>query len=269
VIFGLSALFGVLHMVVVLVLTRGDVHVRPSETPHALRLLFRHWPGGTVWVAIAHGVVFSVTTVFLTRYVAELKLEGIGVFFLGYAIVAFVSRWSTREWGQTIGRHSMLIRGLISMVTGLLLLLPVRNQWMLVPSAMACGFGAALIFPALLSLGAGRFPVHHRGTGTTLVLGFIDLGTIVASPILGRLIDFGNVWARRDQLPYEHLGFTLMLTTSATGVLVVLVYYWLVASRVPDVDHYESETIESPVPGGLASGPVVVEEERELREGPA
>lgn len=262
VIFGLSAIFGLLHMLVVLYLTHGDIHRRPEETPHALQLLFRYWPGGAVWAAIAHGIAFSVTTVFLTRYATELNLRGIGPFFLGYAIIAFISRWLTRDWGEKIGRHQMLLRGLFSMMSGLFLLLPVRSDWMLLPSALACGFGAALIFPPLLSLGAGRFPPHYRGTGTTLVLGFIDLGTIIASPILGTLIDYGNTLGERlsarsptASSPFQRFGFTLMFVAAGGSVGLVLLYYWLIASRRPDVDPHEEDTLAEPLPTGLSAAP--------------
>ncbi len=48
---------------------------------------------------------------------------------------------------------------------GQLLLLPVRAEWQFVFPAMCCGFGHALLFPAVVSMGSGKFPVQYRGTG--------------------------------------------------------------------------------------------------------
>ena len=45
------------------------------------------------------------------------------------------------------------------------------SDWLFVSPALLCGFGHALLFPAVVSIGAGKFPVHYRGSGTTLVLG--------------------------------------------------------------------------------------------------
>lgn len=254
-IFGSAAVLGALHMCVVMYLTREDVHIRPAETPHALRLLSRYWPGAVVWVAISHGVVFSVTTVYLTRYATELKLRGIGTFFLGYSVTAFVSRWLTRDWGVTIGRHRMVLRGLLSLFIGLSALLLVRSDSMFLLPGALCGFGVALLFPAILSLGAGQFPLMYRGTGTTLVLGFIDLGTILASPVLGMLIDSGNAlgqrWAKAagiGETPQAGLGFTLMFCLAAGIVATVFIYYMLIGARRPDVDPVLTSVLPEAVP---------------------
>ncbi len=51
------------------------------------------------------------------------------------------------------------------------------------------GFGHALLFPAVVSLGSEAFPREYRGTGTTIVMGFFDVGTFVSAPILGAIID--------------------------------------------------------------------------------
>jgi MFS family permease len=228
--FGGAVLFGVLHAAVVLRLTKNDRHRRPSETPAAHRLLMRYWLGPIVLVAMAMGANFSVTTIFLTRFATDLHLRGIGMFFLGYAVTAFACRWLTRHWGETVGRHRMVLWGLAGQTVGQWSLLLVTSDWRLLIPAVACGFGHALLFPAVVSVGAGRFPIPYRGSGTTLVLGFAELGTILSAPVLGGIIVYGNQHSGTPN------GFYNMFLVCGSVSLTVGIIYALTAARKPDRD---------------------------------
>jgi len=229
VMFGLTALFGILHSLIVIVLTWNDKHQPPHETHSAFHLLRRHWPGMILLVAATMGSGFVVTTVFLTRYATSLNLRGIGTFFLGYSVTAFCCRWLFRNWGQSAGRHRMVLFGLAGMTIGHWLFLTVNSDWLFLLPAVASGFGHALLFPAVVSLGAGRFPVQFRGSGTTLVLGFTELGTALAAPLLGWLIDRGN-------LHQPGMGFQWMFLAAGTFTLFTGVLYGLTTARHPDLD---------------------------------
>ncbi len=191
--FGGAAALGLAHAVVVFWLTRDDAHVQPTVTPGPFRLMIRYWPGPIIVVAAAQGAGMTVTMYFLTRYATAMKLSGIAPFFLVYSLTAFACRWIFRDWGASFGRHGMVLWGLAGLSCGQLLFLAVSSDWLLMLPATVCGFGHALLFPAIVSIGAGRFPVQYRGTGTTIVLGFTELGTALAAPPLGMLIDMGNV----------------------------------------------------------------------------
>ncbi|MSR57015.1 MAG: MFS transporter [Planctomycetaceae bacterium] len=223
---------GVLHTLVVFRLTKGDRHARPEVTPGPFRLLLRYWPGPIVLVAFAMGTGFAVTTVFLTRFVTATGLGGFGMFFLPYSITAFGCRWVLRDWGTTFGRHKMVLWGLAGLTVGQMLFLCVTSDWLFVLPGVVCGFGHSLLFPAVVSIGAGRFPVQYRGSGTTLVLGFTELGTAVAAPLLGLLIDRGN----RDE---GTQGFAWMFAAASAIAGIVWVYYAFTAARHPDRDHSE------------------------------
>lgn len=227
--FGGAAAFGLLHAVVVFWLTRHEVHRAPQATPGPFRLLVRYWPGAIVLVAFAMGTGFVVTTVFLTRFATAMDLRGIALFFLPYSLTAFGCRWVFRGWGTSFGRHKMVLWGLAGMTVGQLLFLVVTSDWLFVLPAVVCGFGHALLFPAVVSIGAGRFPVQYRGSGTTLVLGFTELGTALAAPILGMLIDRGNAGGGTA-------GFSWMFMSAAGIAAAVGLFYAVTAARHPDYD---------------------------------
>ncbi len=208
--FGGATVLGIVYLALVLVLTRHDVHCRPKRTPAAHRLIFRFWPGPVTLVAVMMGIGFAVTTVFLTRFATARNLSGIGVYFTGYAISAFTFRVAARNWSTTIGPHRMILMGLTGHCIGLTLLPFVNADWHFLIPATACGFGHAILFPAVVSLGSGRFPRRYRGTGTTIVLGFTEIGFLVSAPILGLLI---------DRFSFSTMFFAAAFTTFVVGVV--------------------------------------------------
>lgn len=220
--FAITAVLGIGYLALVLWLTRRDDLPAPILGPGIHRLVFRYWPGPVVLVALMMGLGFSVTTVFLTRYATSHNLGGIGTFFTGYAASAFVFRWVSRTWSQSIGRHRMLLMGMAGHTVGYLLLIPVESDWGFILPSLCCGFGHALLFPCVVSLGAGAFPTEYRGTGTTITLAFVDLGTMISAPILGRII--------------ESYGFTVMYSVTAGCMFATVVVYGALKLRVRDND---------------------------------
>lgn len=223
VLFGIAVAVGLLYLAFVWLLSRHDEYHPPEVTPLAHSLLARYWPGPVSLVALLMGMGFAVTTVFLTRYAQTLGLEsGFKLFFTSYAIAAFSIRVVSRTWSRWLGRNRMILIGLSGQVAAYLLLIPVSQAWHFVPAGLATGFAHALLFPSVVSLGAGSFPEQYRGTGTTLILGFMELGTFLASPVYGWMI-------------LEH-GFQSMLLTATTATVVLIVLYWRTTRFVPDLD---------------------------------
>ena len=235
--FGCVSGLGIVYLILVTIVTRRDAHVRPSSTPAAHRLIFRHWPGPVVFVALLMGMYFVIPSVFLTRFSTHRSLGGIGFYWTCYAITAFLVRVSTRRWSQTIGRHRMIMLGIVGYSIGLSIVPSVTQSWHFIFPALASGFAHALLFPAVVSLGTEAFPREYRGTGTTVVLGFFDLGSALFAPTLGAIIDyFGGV------------GFAQMYYF-AVGISVVGgVAYWFTGARRPDADLIRASDGNSPTP---------------------
>ena len=223
--FGLVGGLGLCYLLLVLLITRDDLHVRPHATPAAHRLMFRHWPGSVAFVGLLMGMYFIIPSVYLTRFSTHRGLEGIGTYWTSYAVTAFVFRVLSRRWSQTIGRHRMILMGITGQFTGLMLMPMVTTPWALVFPAICSGFGHALLFPAVVSLGTEAFPREYRGTGTTLVLGFFDLGGALSAPALGAIID-----------RFDGVGFAEMYYSSASLSIVVAIVYFLNGYRRSDTE---------------------------------
>jgi len=255
VLFGTAAGLGCLYLLTVLLLTRGDQHPRPAQTVGAHRLLWRYWPGNIALVGLVMGVALTVTTVFLTRFATSRQLDGLGTFFTTYAISAFVMRIQVRRWMNTIGRHRMVVFGLAGHALGHLLLPFVTREWQFIVPALSCGFGHALLFPAVVSKGAGTFPTVYRGSGTTLILGTIDLGAALSAPLLGWIID---LW-----------GFHWMFNCSAGFGMCVAAVYACTSAKKPDFDHPETDCPGDPADAASAQTPVVIPPLTTPRDTPA
>lgn len=220
--FGLSFLFSLLHMSLAIWLTTGEKHLRPTITPPIHKLMLRYWPPIVLLVTLLMGMGFAVTMTFLTRYATELGLGGIRTFFTAYAIAAFSVRIIARQWSRTMGRYRLITMGLIGHAVGHSMMTFVTNDWQFIPPAVCLGFGHALLFPCVVSMGAGAFPEQYRGTGTTVTLAAIDLGTILTAPLLGWIID--------------HQGFYPMFYTVSGTLLAGAIFFTFVTIRIVDSD---------------------------------
>lgn len=218
--FGGAGLIGLIYLFIVIALTHGQDVEEKGNSPMAFRLMFRFWPGTVVLAAMTMGLGVTATQTFLTRYATSQHIEGIGLFFTGYAISAFVFRLLVQNWSRTIGRHWMLVRGLLGHTVGHLLLAWATEGWHFILPSIICGFGHALLFPAVVSLGSGAFPKECRGAGTAIILGFTDFGSLVFAPILGRVSD--------------QFGFHVMYLASSGFALLVALGYTCVALYHPD-----------------------------------
>jgi len=232
--FGCAAACGVVYLCLVFLLTRNDAHQRPQQTPHILPLLFRYWPGTIILVACFMGVSFNAVSVFLIRYSDSVGLSGIGSFFTVYAFTAFCFRLMSRRWSAELGVKPTIMLGLLGHGLGYVILPFVATSWLTVDHignwklidlqlllpAFCCGFGHALLFPIVISRGAGAFPVQYRGTGTTIILGFTEIGAMLSSPVMGWVID--------------HYGFTPMFYGVAAICVTVCTIFILSTQRATD-----------------------------------
>lgn len=218
-IFLFAAIMIVIYIVCVAIATRSDLPPQTSKArPNLLVLMKRYWPGTIMLVAISMGAAFSVPSIYLVRFMQSEGYGGISLYWSIYALTAFVLRLKTARLSSQIGRHRLVLIGLVIQGMGLWAIVPINSGWQVVLSAFLCGFGHALLFPSIVSLGAGAFPVEYRGSGTNLTLGFFDCGIAMSAPLFGRMIDLPQ---------FEGKGFRPMFAVAGTLPLIVAaIWYW-------------------------------------------
>lgn len=200
-VFQMATILMVCYIACLLVITRGLARpMKLAARPSLIRLTRDYWPGLVVVVAMAMGLVFMVASLYLVRFNQHEHFGGIATYWTTYAVTAFTFRVGTAALSQRVGRYRLILFGLLAQGLGLWALIPVSEWWHLLFSATLCGFGHALLFPSIVSLGSGTFPARYRGSGTNLILGCFDLGAGVSAPLLGKVIDlpqFGGVGFRQ------------------------------------------------------------------------
>jgi len=187
--FGLMAGLGLAHLGIVWFAVRPTEPSGPVSSQSAVRLFARYWPGALVAVALVMGVVATVPSTFLTRFVVERGLSGIGPYFVAFAIVAALVRIAGRSLPQRLGRPSALVIGMAGMSLSMTCYPWVHQDWQLVIPGLLAGVGHGLLFPCVVSLGADAFPDEHRGTAMTLIMGCTDVGILLGAPTLGMVVD--------------------------------------------------------------------------------
>lgn len=185
-----AAFFAGLALVFASLATRGVVAaVKRRRGPPLWWLLRRYNPGLILLMSIATGLGLNLPTVFLRPYVEHYQLhDGLVMFFNTYPPIAFVMRLTLRRVPDRLGIRPMLAIGIVSLVIGLMALVPVRETWQLIFAAFFMGLAHACLFPAVVAGGSGAFPGRYRGSGTTLVLAMFDIGTFVGAPLAGAII---------------------------------------------------------------------------------
>jgi len=227
-IFGVSAGLMVAVLLCVVMVTRGITRPKRTPRPSLLKLMRAYWPGLIMGVAMAMGLTFVIPSVFLARFNQHEQLGGIATYWTAYAVMAFLFRVFTAALSQKVGRFRLVSLGLLTQGVGLWLLIPVTEWWHLIFSAVLCGFGHALLFPSIVSLGTQPFPAEYRGSGTNLTLGCFDLGAGLSAPLLGRIIDMQQF----DGVGYRPMFMVAGLIPFLMGII------WLLAKR-NQVDSHE------------------------------
>jgi len=175
----------------------------PKEFPAKDAITERIFIGSSAFVALAFGMSFLITTVYLTRYLSALRIEGFSLFFVVYAVAAVTLQFTTRRWGNLFGHHRLIVAGLVVLAFGQGLLVLVREPWHLVFPALVFALGRALAYPSLFasSLTSSGSKCHSTNN---ILLAYIDAGTLLFAPICGFVID--------------HLGFNFFLTSGSLFV---------------------------------------------------
>lgn len=194
------------------------------KRPPILWLLRRYHPGPVIWMGIAMGVGIGVATTFMADFAREMHVANIWVYFTTFAVTAFVTRLSIRRFPAQHGIRAMLLVGGSAQVVSFLLLLPVTQEWHLILPALASGVAHAFLFPGVVAGGGTAFPERYRGIGTTLMLGTLDVGTLLGAPAAGAMLNL----CRRAGLPAYPSTFL------ATALLLASVstYFYLATAQL-------------------------------------
>jgi MFS family permease len=174
---------------VAVVLLAPMPETRPTDlVPEKMRLI--HRKGVAPGVVIAASVwAFAGFTSFVVLYARELGLRGAREMFALLSVIVLVIRVAGAKLPDWLGARRTASLSLVASMLGLVTLWAFASPRGLAAGTALLAVGAALAFPALMSLTIGRVGPAERSSVVGTFTAFIDLGWGVAPVVIGLIAD--------------------------------------------------------------------------------
>ncbi|HEC2146671.1 TPA: MFS transporter [Staphylococcus delphini] len=164
------------------------------------------------------GVAYSSVLSFLSVYTETMDLPtAASIFFIVYAISAFVTRPFTGKIFDQHGHNAMMYPVIIIFAIGLVILSSAQETWLIALSAIFIGIGYGTIVPSGQAIVVQQAPRHQVGLATSTFYIFLDFGAGFGPFLLGYII---SMW-----------GFQTLYVAMAILALIALVLYYVVHGR--------------------------------------
>jgi len=198
--------------------TNRSVVPRHRRRPPLLKVVARYHPMMILMAASVMGAGLSIPMTFLRPFAVEAKLSGVGIYFLVYAATGFAARLASRSFFQRFGNRWMISVGLVLLSLSFLAYIPVTQTSQLVFPAAVAGVAHAFLFPSIMAAGTAVFPRRYLGVATSLLLAMLDIGTLIAAPVVGAFLHLAK---QRTPNAYPWM----FATTAIVFALMTLVFF--------------------------------------------
>jgi MFS family permease len=149
---------------------------------------------------------------FLAPFAQSRGGEGVGSFFMSYALAAVAVRVLTGRLPDRVGPIRVLIPAMVLFSAGALLVPHVAGVTSFIAVGAVCGAGHGYAFPIFNVLALEQVSSTSRGRAVSWLTAMFDLGNTLGNPILGAIAEFA--------------GFRVMFTTVGCGVLAAAAAVW-------------------------------------------
>jgi predicted MFS family arabinose efflux permease len=172
-----------------LVLAWKLVDPRPPRAASAAKPPLLHKAGVLPGVVLALGTVgLAGYQAFVPLYVKDVGLSGARYVLLVYGLTALVLRLLGARLPDRIGALRMASVALLCSIVGLLTIAVFPSQLGLFAGSVVFAGSGAYLFPATLSLAAGRAPVDERGAVLGTFTAFFDISQGLGALALGGVV---------------------------------------------------------------------------------
>lgn len=162
---------------------------KPADlAPQRMRLI--HLKGIAPGIVIAASVwAFAGFTSFVVLYAKQIGLRGAGGLFVLLSVIVLFIRIVGAKLPDRLGPRRTAGISLVASTVGLVVIGAIGNPGGLTAGTVMIAIGAALAFPALMSLTIGRVSIAERASVVGTFTAFIDLGWGVAPSVMGVIAD--------------------------------------------------------------------------------
>ncbi|NND03223.1 MAG: MFS transporter, partial [Acidimicrobiia bacterium] len=178
------------------------------------------WPSlAPVWL-MSGGLAFVLTAyfTFLRTYVDETGIGSVGLFFAVYGSAAVLLRIVFGWVPDRFGPKRVLYPAMGSLAAGFVVLTFATGNSHIALAGLLCGVGHGYAFPILSGLVATRAPDEDRGSAITFFTALLDVGLLIAGPLLGWII----TW----------LGYSAMFSFAAGFIVLATIAFAIWDARM-------------------------------------
>lgn len=170
-------------------------------------------------------VTFGGIASFLPLYAEEKGIEGIGLYFLVFAIFLMLSRTFAGKIYDKRGHIYVFLPGTVLIFIAMLLLSWLPSTLALLIAAGLYGLGFGSVQPALQAWAVNKAPDNRKGMANATFFSFFDLGVGLGAIVFG-------------QLAFQ-FGYAIIYLTAAGSVLlsIILYVYLLLKARARYVEN--------------------------------
>lgn len=196
--FSVAALGNLLTVLLVIQLRAPESKSQPTRLTlrEFISATRSYWPGTILLIDLVFGLAMAIPFGFLASFIDQVGLRipsvsVMGLYFWCYAGAGILLRIFGRRLPEIMGRQRVLVAGMCCMALGLATFSIVRADWpyLIIVPALLSGIAHGLAFHTMTSLTLAAFPDHLHGTGSSLALMMLDIGTIAGAPLLAMVAD--------------------------------------------------------------------------------
>ena len=166
---------------------------------------------------------FACLTSYVVLYGYLMGLEGVGLFFIVYALCLVVTRPLFGTMADRFGAPRVLVVGLLFFAASYVSLSLARNMTDMVVTAVIGSAGFGCCAPLFQTLGLSSVPPERRGAASNTVFTGLDLGMLIGPVLGGTTIEALVPLAGSQFAAYSQM-WIVMLIPAAGSFAVVL--YW-------------------------------------------
>ena len=161
---------------------------------------------------------YSSLLTFLTPFAESVGLtRAASVFFIVYALSMFLTRPFTGRAFDRRGPLLVMIPAFFSFTAGMVMLAFASNDWMILGSALLCGYGVGTVQSCGLAMAVKKAPDDRLSIANATFYMFLDIGVGVGPLLLGLLVPI--------------VGYPLMYIAMAGVGLLALVVFLVIRRR--------------------------------------
>lgn len=161
---------------------------------------------------------YSSLLTFLTPFAESVGLtRAASVFFIVYALSMFLTRPFTGRAFDRRGPLLVMVPAFFSFTAGMVMLAFASNDWMILGSALLCGYGVGTVQSCGLAMAVKKAPDDRLSIANATFYMFLDLGVGVGPLLLGLLVPI--------------VGYPLMYIAMAGVGLLALVVFLIIRKR--------------------------------------